>query len=281
MELTQIQKDYNFFPSQTTSLEFLKKVQVDKYNEQGFISPIKAFDKKEIKKHRTYFDNLLFQLKADPLKAELGLHTLVKDTGPIHNALNCFHTRVRGIWEIMYSEKILPAVRDLIGKNVVAWATHYFCKLPHDNKCVSYHQDASYWSLSNSKSVTVWLAIDDTDEDNAAMQFIPKSHLVGHIPWKETNEDSVLEQQIRDISVFDSPHSNNLKAGEFSIHSSLLAHGSGKNESNRRRCGLTIRYAPPDVIPLDPRYTKRSYFVCGDFDSEYWIDNIPPESYDL
>ena len=56
MELTQIQKDYSFFPSQTTSLEFLKKVQVDKYNEQGFISPIKAFDKKEIKKHRTYFE---------------------------------------------------------------------------------------------------------------------------------------------------------------------------------------------------------------------------------
>ena len=78
-----------------------------------------------------------------------------------------------------------------------------FIKPPKIKSFVSWHQDASYWGLSNAKTVTVWLALDDTDEENGAMQFLPKSHLLGHIPWKETTEDTVLNQEIYDISKFD------------------------------------------------------------------------------
>ena len=42
--------------------------------------------------------------------------------------------------------------------------------MPHDGKAVAWHQDASYWPLSPSKTVTVWLAIDDADVDNAVDQ---------------------------------------------------------------------------------------------------------------
>ncbi len=31
------------------------------------------------------------------------------------------------------------------------------------------HQDAVYWPMTPSKSVPVWIAIDDSDADNAAM----------------------------------------------------------------------------------------------------------------
>ena len=100
----------------------------------------------------------------------------------IQYSLNMFQDRLHGIWEVMYSEKILPAVRDLLGPDLIAWATHYFCKLPGDGNVMSFHQDASYWGLSPAKAVTAWIAIDDADEGNGAMQFLPKSHLVGHIP---------------------------------------------------------------------------------------------------
>ena len=135
--------------------------------------------------------------------------------------------------------------------------------------------------LFNPLTVTVWLALDDTDEENGAMQFLPGSHKVGHIPWKESSEESVLNQQIEDISVFEKPFSNNLKAGEFSLHSSLLVHGSPKNQSSRRRCGLTIRYAPQEVVPLSSNYSKMSYFVSGNITAPHWQDNSPPTEYFL
>ena len=40
---------------------------------------------------------------------------------------------------------------------------------------------------------------------------------------------------------------NCLKAGEIYIHSDLLLYGFKANESDRRHCGLTLRYAPVEV----------------------------------
>ena len=273
-------KDYTFYPSKTDSPEFLTQDQIEHFNQYGFISPLPGFSAEEIGKQRKYFDQLLQQLADSPGKGDPHFGGADKKDS-VQYSLNCYHTKLRGIWETMYAEPLLRGVRDLIGDDVVAWATHYFCKLPGDGKAVSFHQDASYWGLTPAKTVTVWLALDDTDEENGAMQFLPGSHKAGHIPWKESSEESVLNQQIEDISVFEKPFSDNLKAGEFSLHSSLLVHGSPKNQSSRRRCGLTIRYAPQDVVPLSSNYSKMSYFVSGNITAPHWQDNTPPSEYFL
>ena len=275
-----MEKDYTFYPTETESPRFLSISQIEHFNQHGFISPIQGFSEEIIKKQQQYFDKLLQQISDASEKGDNHFGGVVKRDS-VQYSLNCYHTKLRGIWETMYAEPLLRAVRDLLGDDVVAWATHYFCKLPGDGKAVSFHQDASYWGLTPAKTVTVWLALDDTDEDNGAMQFLPGSHKVGHIPWKESSEESVLNQQIKDISMFDKPFSNNLKAGEYSLHSSLLVHGSPKNQSSRRRCGLTIRYAPQDVVPLSPNYSKMSYFVSGHITAPHWQDNVPPSEYFL
>ena len=48
-----------------------------------------------------------------------------------------------------------------------------------------------------------------------------------------------------------------LKAGEISIHHGTIIHGSLPNRSTRRRCGLTIRYVPPWVKPVDSTSVER------------------------
>ncbi len=275
-----MEKDYAFYPTETESPRFLSISQIEHFNQHGFISPLQGFSEEIIKKQQQYFDKLLQQISDASEKGDNHFGGVDKRDS-VQYSLNCYHTKLRGIWETMYAEPLLRAVRDLLGSDVVAWATHYFCKLPGDGKAVSFHQDASYWGLTPAKTVTVWLALDDTDEDNGAMQFLPGSHKVGHIPWKESSEESVLNQQIKDISMFDKPFSNNLKAGEYSLHSSLLVHGSPKNQSSRRRCGLTIRYAPQDVVPLSPNYSKMSYFVSGHITAPHWQDNVPPSEYFL
>lgn len=42
--------------------------------------------------------------------------------------------------------------------------------------------DATYWPFQTSRTCTVWLAIDDADEENAAMQFVSGSHRAA-LPW--------------------------------------------------------------------------------------------------
>ena len=85
------------------------------------------------------------------------------------------------MWDLLTNPSITDYVTDILGPNVIGWGSHFFCKLPRDRKIVSWHQDASYWPISPAKTVTVWLAIDVTDTENACMRFIPGTHLQGHL----------------------------------------------------------------------------------------------------
>ena len=104
----------------------------------------------------------------------------------------------------------------------------------------------------NPKTATVWLAIDDADVDNACMRFIFGSHHHGHLTYhlSEEDENNVLFQTVPDAESYGDPVDVELKAGEISIHSDMLLHGSQANTSDRRRCGLTLRYCAADVRAL-------------------------------
>ena len=107
--------------------------------------------------------------------------------------------------------------------------THYFCKEPGDTKQVTWHQDASYWPLTPSKVVTVWLAIDDADEENSAMKVIPGSHLHAQIPFEHSTveENNVLGQSVHQAEDYgEAPVAFEMKAGQISLHTDLLLHGS-------------------------------------------------------
>jgi hypothetical protein len=56
-----------------------------------------------------------------------------------------------------------------------------------------------------------------------------------------------LNQAVAGVEQLGAPVDDELGAGEISIHSDLLVHGSEANRSDRRRCGLTLRYCPAEV----------------------------------
>ena len=120
------------------------------------------------------------------------------------------------MYDLLTDRRIVDCVRDLLGENVIAWGSHFFCKMPHDGKRVSWHQDASYWPLSPSKTATVWLAIDDADCENACMRFIPGTHHFGHLTYrlKENDGENVLDQTVDNAEEFGEPIDVELKAGE-------------------------------------------------------------------
>jgi hypothetical protein len=97
-----------------------------------------------------------------------------------------------------------------------------------DSREVPWHQDASFWKLSPARTVTVWLAIDDADAENAAMRFIPATHDKGEIETVEMGEGSVFHKGIANAEQYGEPFVNALKAGQMSLHADMLLHGSGQ-----------------------------------------------------
>jgi hypothetical protein len=262
------ERDLSFKPVQNPSPRKLSATQIDQYNTDGYLRPIDIFDGAEIERHREYFSSLLQKL------------TDLKD-GRDAYALNCYQTRCEGIWDLCTEPRILDYVEDIVGPNIIAWASHYFCKLPHDGKRVPWHQDASYWHLTPARTVTAWIAIDDAEEENAAMKFIPGTHRAGHLKWREAEGDTVLNQEITDPSRFGTPIYDCLTAGQISLHADMLVHGSDPNASSRRRCGLTIRYCPPEVRTTNPDWSVDSIIARGSDSSGHWNNNPRPISDDL
>jgi non-haem Fe2+, alpha-ketoglutarate-dependent halogenase len=233
-ELDQIERDLRFHTLGVESPSTLTREQIAAFNRDGFLKGIRLFNEDEIATHRRYFDVLLERVIA---------------AGGDSYSISTAHLKYPEVYDLLAHPRIVGLVKDLLGENVIGWGSHYFCKMPRDGKRVSWHQDASYWPLTPSKTVTVWLAIDDSDTENACMRFIPGSHLYGHLTWSlsEDDEGNVLNQSVADVERFGAPVDDVLKAGEASIHSDLTLHGSEANDSDRRRCGLTLRYCAADV----------------------------------
>ena len=262
--IPEMERDLRFFPVENPNPHKLTREQIRQFNEAGYLFPLDVFSRDEADSNRLYFDQLMEAARA------AGHHSY---------SINGWHRHCRGIYRLLHEPRILDYVEDLIGPNIVSTMTHFFSKEPGDEKQVVWHQDASYWPLTPSKVVTVWLAIDDADEANGAMQFIPGSHRHGQIPFEHSAaaENNVLGQSVRNPEAFGSaPMSVCMTAGQISIHTDLLLHASAPNRSTRRRCGLTLRYMTPEVRAQAKELA--SAFICRGTDpDDYWQSWPIPE----
>jgi hypothetical protein len=263
-EISQMQRDLRFHPVDNEIPRALSRAQIEQFNRDGYLKDIRIFSEAESRENRRYFDGLLARVLA---------------AGGTSYSISTAHLNYGRVYDLLTEPRIVACVRDLLGENVIAWGSHFFCKMPHDGKRVSWHQDASYWPLSPSKTATVWLAIDDARRENACMRFIPGTHRFGHLTYRltENDGDNVLDQTVENAEQFGEPIDDELNAGEISIHSDLLLHGSEANESDRRRCGLTLRYCAADVrAGMD--WNQKGVIVSGGDPSGHWAN--PPRPTD-
>jgi ectoine hydroxylase-related dioxygenase (phytanoyl-CoA dioxygenase family) len=262
-ELANIERDLNFYPVANDHPQVLTAAQINSFNERGYVAPIDIFPPNEIADIRAYFDRLLEEEVA---------------RGGNSYSISTAHLKHAPVYDILTDARIIAVVSDLLGENVIGWGSHFFCKMPGDGKRVSWHQDASYWPMSKAKNVTVWLAIDGADTENACMRFLAGSHHFGHVTYRASSpeEHNTLDQTIVDAEQYGEPVDDVLQAGQVSLHSDLLLHGSEANQSQRRRCGLTLRYCSADVrAGLD--WNQKGVIVRGTDPSGHWANPSRPE----
>lgn len=265
-QLGQLGRRLQFHPSATTNPQVLTPEQIATYNREGYLKGFRIFSTEEMVEQRGRFDEVL--------------NAVLAAGGNSYSIISA-HMKYGFVYDLLTHPRIVAYVKDILGEEVVGWGAHYFCKLPRDGKIVSWHQDASFWPLTPSKTVTVWLAIDDADQENACMRFVAGSHHSGHLTYRmsEDAEASVLNQTVDNVEQFGTIVYDELKAGEISLHSDLLLHGSLANQSDRRRCGLTLRYCATDVWS-DPSYgwNREGVIISGNNPNDHWANPARPSN---
>ncbi|MEM1298922.1 MAG: phytanoyl-CoA dioxygenase family protein, partial [Pseudomonadota bacterium] len=205
------------------------------YNRDGFYFPLRAMSAADARGYR------------DRLEA----HEKITG-GPLQAAMR-HQTHLLFTWcdELIRHPQILDAVEEVIGPNILCWVTNFFIKEPKTQDFVSWHQDATYWGLEPADHIlTAWVALSDAPVESGSMKFVAGSHKWGQTDHKDTYHENNLLTRGQEIAVEvneDDATDVALKAGEFSLHHVLLAHGSHPNTTEDRRIGLAIRYIPTTV----------------------------------
>lgn len=218
--------------------KLLTSQQLDDFRRFGFVSPIRVMTEQQTTVIRERLEGYEHQT-GGPLKGALRhkTHLLFKD-------LN----------DLVRQEKIVDAIEDIYGENLLCWTTNFFIKEANDPSFVSWHQDSTYWGLSKPDVVTAWIALSDSNEGNGAMQVMPGTHLLDQIPHKDTFSRHNLLTRGQEVAVAvdtSKAVSLSLRPGEMSLHHVRIIHGSPPNTSNQRRIGFAIRYIPTYVRQVE------------------------------
>lgn len=181
--------------------------------------------------------------------------------------------------DLIRHPRLLDAIEDIIGPNILCWGSSFFTKEAHDPRFVSWHQDSTYYGLKPPETVTAWVAFTDSKIESGCMRFIPRTHRAGQLRHEETFDKNNLLSRGQTIKNADEGSAVDilLDAGEFSLHSEFVVHGSNPNTSSDRRLGFSIHYIAPHV-----RQTlfdaATAALVRGQDSYGYWKPDPMPET---
>ncbi|MBC7423131.1 MAG: phytanoyl-CoA dioxygenase family protein [Ferruginibacter sp.] len=157
--------------------------------------------------------------------------------------LNLWQTNDK-VKQIMLDDKIGKMVATLAGwEGTRIWHDQALIKRPWANP-TSWHLDTPFWSFSDRRALSIWVALDDATYENGCLYFIPGSYhkTTFENPGIGKNMDAIFDfypQFIKSKSV-----SVPMKAGSCSFHNGLTIHGAGPNMTNGYRRAMTCAYMP-------------------------------------
>ena len=205
----------------------LTSIQIDEYNENGYIAPIYILSLDQFEKIK---DEIEYIEKKWPEEIN-GLNR-----NNIHYYSPIFD-------QVVHNSKILDSVENIIGHNILAAGTVLFVKEQDKRGFVSWHQDGKYQGWEPYNFITAWLAITDVNVENGCMRMWQGSHKEYFKEHKDTfNEDNLLTrgQTIENVPINETVPIL-LKPGQLSLHHPMTVHGSGPNLSKNKRIGFAIQ----------------------------------------
>ena len=154
--------------------------------------------------------------------------------------------RSEEFWHLANFKPVLDIVESLIGGSIQLFEDEALYKPANDGGSIPWHQDNGYWRCQPADLVSIWIALDDADEENGCMNVIPGSHLSGEFGHSkaETGDGNIskilLKTQVDESKVVPIP----LSAGHALVHHCLTLHATRPNGSNRDRRAMVINYMP-------------------------------------
>ncbi|MGE5523733.1 MAG: phytanoyl-CoA dioxygenase family protein [Rhodospirillaceae bacterium] len=212
----------------------LSAERVASYRANGYLYPLDALTPEEVRRYREALANT---------ENRLGGSLMAIDRKYRGN----LHFLCTWVDELACHPRILDAVEDLLGPDILLYTSRFFIKEPHSAGIAAWHQDSTYFGLRPFDHVTAWVALSNVTAEAGPVEFAVGSHIRGQLQQKANvvkNSVNTAGQMI--VEWFDRSHIDRaiLKPGQFSLHHTCVVHQSAPNRSDERRIGLALSYIP-------------------------------------
>jgi len=155
-------------------------------------------------------------------------------------------THYKGFRALSDSDAVLDVIEQLLGPNIYFHLSKVNMKPAKLGSIVDWHQDLTYYPLTNTDSVTVLFYLDDADRENGCLQVIPRSqHRVMDHTLNGLFQGCVTEKVDASKSVYLEG-----KAGSMILMHCLTPHASAPNLSAHPRTTLILAYRAADAYPI-------------------------------
>jgi non-haem Fe2+, alpha-ketoglutarate-dependent halogenase len=237
--------------------------QVAAFHRDGFVAPVAVLSAQETAAYRQRFE--------DYERTHDGWYTLSKGQK--------IHLLQTWAAELVRNPRILDAVEDVLGPDVMCWGTSLFIKDAHDPHFVSWHQDSTYWGLDKPDVITAWVALSAATRESGCMKMLPGSHTTEQIPHRDTLAEHNLLTRGQEIAVEVDESKGvyiELSPGEVSLHHVRTVHASEPNQSDDRRIGIALRYIAPHVRQVNGERDS-AMLVRGEDRFGHFVHEKPPK----
>ncbi|MGE0624150.1 MAG: phytanoyl-CoA dioxygenase family protein [Pseudomonadales bacterium] len=231
-----------------------------RFRRDGFLAIEKVTTDAELEWFRARYDELL---ENGPGTGFLdGIYDVTRPYGtsgpPELGQLLAPERFVRGLAKTLVfrnARRLAAGLLDVPEEALEVW-THLIFKPPHSAAITPWHQDEAYWDVHlDYLSVATWLPLDDVDEDNGCLWYLPGSHTGEVRRHRHQGGDPAVH-----ILEVDEPLDTGarvpvpLSAGGLVLHHPRCLHWAGGNASTRTRraWGIVCQTAPvPRAVPAD------------------------------
>ena len=218
-------------------MKALTPEQVASYRHNGFLFPIPALTDAEIATCLAGLQQLEAELGAPVAEADVKWRS---------------HAYAHSVWfnNLIRHPKILDAIEDVIGPNILVWTSTFFIKEPQSPTFAAWHQDGTYFGLNPHEQVCAWVALTDASREAGCMEHLSSQgspRQLHHAPLGLANSINRAGQTIMEPFDENNPVAMALPAGSFSLHHEFAVHRSAPNNASHRRVGIGLNYIPTHV----------------------------------
>ncbi|WJH33423.1 phytanoyl-CoA dioxygenase family protein [Paenibacillus sp. CC-CFT747] len=242
--------------SQMVTQDLLKQEQIDFYRKNGFVQVNDVLTSEELAELREFMDEVMGADQGMSLQTD-------QQGGAYYRVLNQRVNTWRdhaGMARYTTHSRFAEMARLLTGASGIRlFHDHALLKMPGDSKPTPWHQDSTYWPMNEDGALSIWIALDDVDENNGCMMFVPESRRAGKLNPISLSDPQDLFQYAEGTG-HDQSQSVicRMKAGSATFHDGLTFHFAHANVTDKPRRALAIIFMPDGIT-----YSGKSHPVTN------------------